>query len=168
MTSAGASANSAAVSVQMIPLSISLGTLNQSTYTTIRPTFIGGSNCEIDLSSLKWAYGEQNAEYFVNQGNSFTGSFAAVQNGTYTVYVKDSSGNASVSTATVSGIYTKAVAGAYVLSNTDLTVNGVGAPISFERTYNSMDQTMGVFGKGWSLNYAKSTYLSDNGAVQVV
>ena len=168
VTSAGASANSAAVSVQMIPLSISLGTLNQSTYTTIRPTFIGGSNCEIDLSSLKWAYGEQNAEYFVNQGNSFTGSFAAVQNGTYTVYVKDSSGNASVSTATVSGIYTKAVAGAYVLSNTDLTVNGVGAPISFERTYNSMDQTMGVFGKGWSLNYAKSTYLSDNGAVQVV
>ncbi len=168
VTSAGESAQTSSVSVTHIPLSVALSSTNNSTYATITPTFTGGLNRDIDYTSLKWAYGSQSSDYFADNGYTFTNSFAALQNGTYTVFAKDTSGNEAVGTVVISGIYTKPTKGAFVQTFTDLSVDSIGLPIAFERTYNSMDYTNNIFGNGWSLNYAKSTCLSDNGTVRLV
>ena len=168
VTSAGASAKTTSVSVSHIPLSISLSTADNLTYAAVTPSFTGGLNRDIDYNSLKWAYGTQTSDYFTDNGCTFTGSFAVLQNGIYTVYAKDTSGNEAVSTVEINGIFTKSAKGAFIQTFTDLSVDSVGLPIAFERTYNSMDNTDSVFGNGWSLNYAKSTCLSDNGAVRLV
>ncbi len=167
-TSAGKSAKSTPVSVPFIPLSVTLSAVNNSTYATITPSFSGGLNKEINFGSLRWAYGSKNADYFAENGYSFTNNFVAIQNGTYTVYAKDTSGNSAVGTIVISGIYTKSTMGAYTQTFTDLSVDSIGLPISFERTYNSMDTENNIFGNGWSLNYAKTTLLSDDGTVQLV
>ena len=168
VTSAGESDQSPSVPVTHIPLSIALNTTNHVTYASITPSFTGGLNRDINYTSIKWAYGEQDTEYFADNGYAFTSSFAVLQNGTYTVYAKDTSGNEAVGTVVISGIYTKATLGAYTNTFTDISVNSIGIPISFERTYNSMDTENNIFGNGWSLNYAKSTQLSDDGAVRIV
>lgn len=164
----GESAKSSAVSVTYVPLSITLNATNKSTYATITPSFSGGLNRAVDTSSYKWAYGNQNTDYFENNGYAFTDSFAVLQNGTYTVFAKDTSGNKAVGTIVVSGIYTKPTKDAFIQTFTDLSVDSIGLPISFERTYNSIDNSSNIFGNGWSLNYAKSTKLSDNGDVRIV
>ena len=164
----GESAKSSAVSVTYVPLSITLNATNKSTYATITPSFSGGLNRAVDTSSYKWAYGNQNTDYFEKNGYAFTDSFAVLQNGTYTVFAKDTSGNKAVGTIVVSGIYTKPTKDAFIQTFTDLSVDSIGLPISFERTYNSIDNSSNIFGNGWSLNYAKSTKLSDNGDVRIV
>ena len=168
VTSAGASAQTSAIAVSHIPLSIGLSAANHLIYATVTPSFTGGLNRDIDYTSLKWAYGSQSSDYFAENGYAFTNSFAVLQNGTYTVFAKDTNGDETVGTVVISGIYTKPAQGAYVQSFTDLSVDAIGLPIAFERTYNSMDDTNSIFGNGWSLNYAKSTCLSDNGAVRLV
>ena len=169
VTSAGKSAQSSSVSVNHIPLSIALNTTNHVTYASITPSFTGGLNRDINYTSIKWAYGEQNAEYFADGGYTFTNSFAVLQNGTYTVYAKDTSGNEAVGTVVINGIFTKPTQGAFIQTFTDLSVDSIGLPIAFERTYSSMDNTNSIFGNGWSLNYAKTTHLSnDDENVQLV
>ena len=168
VTSAGESDQSPSVPVTHIQITVTLSAVNNSTYALITPSFEGGTNREINYNSLKWCYGIQDADYFDENGYKFTDSFAVLQNGTYTVYVEDTSENSAVGTITISGIYTKSTLGAYINTFTDLSVNSIGIPISFERTYNSIDTENNIFGNGWSLNYAKSTYLSDDGTVRIV
>ncbi len=168
VTSAGNSAKSTAVSVTYVPLSISLNAVNEPTYATITPTFSGGYNRSIDEDSLKWAYGSQTADYFTDNGYPIINNFTVIRNGTYTVFAKDTSGNSAIKTITISGIYTDESLGAFVQTFTDLSVDSIGLPISFERTYNSMDTTSNIFGNGWSLNYAKRTQLSADGTVRLV
>ncbi len=167
-TSAGESAKSDSVSVTHIEITVNLSAVNNSTYAVITPSFEGGTNREIDYNSLKWDYGEQTVDYFEENGYTFTNSFAVLQNGTYTVYASDTSGNSAVGTIVIEGIYTVSTRGAFVETFTDLSVDSVGIPVSFERTYNSMDNTDNIFGKGWSLNYAKSTRLFEDGSVRLV
>ena len=168
VTSAGESDQSPSVPVTHIQITVTLSAVNNSTYALITPSFEGGTNREINYNSLKWGYGIQDADYFDENGYTFTDSFAVLQNGTYTVYVEDTSENSAVGTITISGIYTKSTIGAYTNTFTDLSVDSIGIPISFERTYNSMDTENNIFGNGWSLNFAKSTQLSDDGAVRIV
>jgi len=52
----------------------------------------------------KWAPGVQSAAFFAVGGTSFTGSFQASANGLYTVYVRDSAGNAAVQSVVVGNI----------------------------------------------------------------
>lgn len=168
VTSAGASAQSSSVSVTHIQINITLSADNKNTYAKITPTIEGGVNRDINYDSLKWDYGAQNTEHFENNGYKFTGEFTVLQNGTYTVFAKDKSGNSAVETIVISGIYTKSTQGAFTQTFTDLSVDSVGLPIAFERTYNSMDTDNNIFGNGWSLNFAKSTVLSDDGTKRLV
>ncbi|WP_172242860.1 S-layer homology domain-containing protein [Saccharibacillus endophyticus] len=52
------------------------------------------------LESLKWAVGEQTAEYFLNEGTQLANgqTFDVSTSGTYTFYARDASGNATVKT----------------------------------------------------------------------
>ena len=167
-TSAGTSAKSSGVSVNFIPLSVNLSATVNSTYATIKPTFTGGLNRDIAYTSLRWEYGSQTADYFADNGYAFQNNFDVLRNGTYTVFAKDTSGNSAVKTIVISGIYTKSTIGAFERTFNDLSVDSIGLPVSFERTYNSMDTENNIFGNGWSLNYAKSTQLSDDGTVRLV
>ena len=168
VTSAGESARSAAASVEHISLSMAFTSVSNPTFVTVTPSFTGGTNREIDYNSLKWAYGSQSADYFADNGYKFTNSFTVLYNGTYTVFAKDISGYEAVGTVEVRGIYTKPTQGAFIQTFTDLSVDSIGMSVAFERTYNSMDDTDNIFGSGWSLNYAKSTRLSDGGTVRLV
>ena len=168
VTSAGESARSAATSVEHISLSMAFTSVSNPTFVTVTPSFTGGTNREIDYNSLKWAYGSQSADYFADNGYKFTNSFTVLYNGTYTVFAKDISGYEAVGTVEVRGIYTKPAQGAFIQTFTDLSVDSIGMSVAFERTYNSMDDTDNIFGSGWSLNYAKSTRLSDGGTVRLV
>ncbi|MFF2092367.1 S-layer homology domain-containing protein [Paenibacillus sp. NPDC058174] len=58
------------------------------------------------LSQLKWADGTRDAAYFDNRGSAITngGKFTATSNGVYTVYARDSYGNETVSTISVTNI----------------------------------------------------------------
>ena len=168
VTSAGESARSAAASVEHISLSMAFTSVSNPTFVTVTPSFTGGTNREIDYNSLKWAYGSQSADYFADNGYKFTNSFTVLYNGTYTVFAKDISGYEAVGTVEVRGIYTKPTQGAFIQTFTDLSVDSIGMSVAFERTYNSMDDTDNIFGSGWSLNYAKSPRLSDDGTVRLV
>ncbi|MFF2532385.1 hypothetical protein ACFVS2_26085 [Brevibacillus sp. NPDC058079] len=60
------------------------------------------------IEVVKWANGNQPVSYFASQGSAFTGnSFVVMQNGTYTFYAKDKSGNEAVKSITISNIDTK-------------------------------------------------------------
>ncbi|PHU37002.1 fibronectin type III domain-containing protein, partial [Agathobacter ruminis] len=167
VTSAGNSAKSSAVSVKHVPLSINAEATNKSYYTIITPTYKGGVNREIDPTSCKWAYGNKEISDFENGGYAFSTSFAVTKNGTYTVYAQDVDGNEAVGIITVSDIYTIDTIGAFTENDTDLYVESIGLPVSFERTYNSMSED-DIFGKGWSFNYAKKTVLNEAGTVRIV
>ena len=168
VSSAGESARSVSASVEHISLSLAFTTVSKPTFVTVTPSFTGGTNREIDYNSLKWAYGSQSADYFADNGYKFTNSFTVLYNGTYTVFAKDISGYEAVGTVEVRGIYTKPTQGAFIQTFTDLSVDSIGMSVAFERTYNSMDDADNIFGSGWSLNYAKSTRLSDDGTVRLV
>ncbi len=167
-TSAGETSQSESVTVTHIPLSITLNPTNHFSYVLVTPTFTGGINRELETNSLKWAYGEQNADYFEENGYAFANEFAVLQNGTYTVFAKDIEGNEAIAAIEIDGIYTKPTQSGFVQSFTDLSVDSIGLPIAFERTYNSMDNLNSIFGAGWSLNYAKATILSEDETVRLV
>lgn len=153
-------APSASVSVSHVPLEIKLQVTGHGTYATITPTFTGGLNREIDETSLRWGYGELDSESLQESGTLFESDFTALQNGIYSVRAADLSGEEAVVMVAVDSIYTESTQGAYTKIFTDLSVDGIGNSITFDRTYNSMDDTEDLFGKGWSLSYAKETYLS--------
>ncbi|MFD1848817.1 S8 family serine peptidase [Oceanobacillus bengalensis] len=65
------------------------------------------TNSETDLVALKWLKGDKAAEDFVDAGNDIdleVGAFDITENGTYTVYVKNSDGVEAVQTIEVTNI----------------------------------------------------------------
>lgn len=62
------------------------------------------SDGESGIKLLKWAYGEQGKPYFDTGGTVFAGSFAATENGTYTVYAEDVAGNQAVEQIEITNI----------------------------------------------------------------
>ena len=48
------------------------------------------------------------------------------------------------------------------LQQSDFSLPGSGSAINITRTYNSMIQTVGLFGRGWSTNYDESIWVYDN------
>jgi YD repeat-containing protein len=56
--------------------------------------------------------------------------------------------------------------GNYVSHATDLALPGVGLPLVFSRTYNSLDPTVGALGVGWTHSYAAHLELEGSGAVR--
>ncbi|QNK56916.1 leucine-rich repeat protein [Paenibacillus sp. PAMC21692] len=57
-----------------------------------------------EISSLKWAQGTQTTGYFASGGTAFTDEFTVSENGDYTVYARDRTGNESVETITIANI----------------------------------------------------------------
>ena len=63
------------------------------------------SDSETGIAVQKWAVGNQNTDYFSQNGNTFTGTEITVsENGLYTIYAKDTAGNEQISTVEVSYI----------------------------------------------------------------
>ena len=124
----------------------------------------------------KWAFGKNlPASYFANNGTIFTGSsFNVSQNGDYTIYAVDNAGNASTQDVPVSYVYTPAPIGNFTQSFTDLSVSSPGMNSTFGRVYNSADNSVGPFGRGWTFSYEGSiknyqyTYTDANGNKQTV
>ncbi|MED3575061.1 hypothetical protein [Cytobacillus praedii] len=82
---------------------------------TLTPSKIDAVNIEIDVDvdvtdhnaiiSQKWAKGDQVLSYFQSNGSAIiNGKFIVSENGIYTVYAKDSAGNESIQTITISNI----------------------------------------------------------------
>jgi RHS repeat-associated protein len=55
--------------------------------------------------------------------------------------------------------------GNFYQSVTDVSIPGTGIPFSLSRTYNSLDTTVGVLGRGWSGNLFSSLAIDDAGNV---
>ncbi len=58
--------------------------------------------------------------------------------------------------------------GAYETSVADIAVPGSGIPLGFSRTYNSLDQSSGILGPGWTASYATRLALRPNGDAMFV
>lgn len=127
----------------------------------------------VDTNSYKWASGTFNKDNFPADATQFSGnSFNVNANGVYSVYAKDLAGNITVSTVVVSYVYIAPSMGNFNKSFNDLSVQAPEYNVSFDRTYNSMNNSVGVFGRGWSFSFAatckdyKYTYVDNNGVSQ--
>ncbi|MFX3631722.1 MAG: invasin domain 3-containing protein [Candidatus Pristimantibacillus sp.] len=79
------------------------------------------------VSSIKWAAGSQPLSYFDTMGTEITDQFTVLENGIYSVYVKDTAGNANVSLIDINNIIP-------LSSNADLIgweLTGVGGTVNF-------------------------------------
>ncbi|MHB1483567.1 MAG: RHS repeat-associated core domain-containing protein [Saccharofermentanales bacterium] len=75
----------------------------------------------------------------------------------YTVAAFDEAGNISGESKDITvSTLKKLQIGGYTQTFNDLTVNSPGLPIDISRTYNSFDDTTGVFGRGWTFSYSAS------------
>lgn len=100
--------------IKTIPVVVS--NISNSSDLTVTPVNIianDGSNVTItinisgstSLSTMKWANGTTDIEYFNTNGTVFTdNSFSVNANGTYTVYIEDTNGNTAIKTVTVNNI----------------------------------------------------------------
>jgi RHS repeat-associated protein len=55
--------------------------------------------------------------------------------------------------------------GSFTHEVTDLTLPGIGVPLEFTRTYNSIDTTPGPFGPGWTHSYNASLTINAGGDI---
>ncbi len=103
---------------------------------TLTPSRIDPVNTEIDVDvdvsdenvivTQKWAMGSQASEYFHTQGTDIqNGKFIVGENGIFTVYAKDSAGNETVKTITISNIDMEAP----VITLTPSTVDPINTEI---------------------------------------
>ncbi|WP_337104107.1 S-layer homology domain-containing protein [Paenibacillus sp. YIM B09110] len=65
---------------------------------------VTASDAGIGVGLMKWAPGTQSGYYVITEGTTFTGSFTATANGSYTVYAQDQLGNPAMFFITVSNI----------------------------------------------------------------
>ncbi len=87
-------------------------------------------------------------------GHDITGSTEIVtKNGIYTITAFDNSGNQSVESVIVNHIIETETMGAYEKAFDDFEVASKGIDIRFTRYYNSMNEDVGLFGKGWQSSY---------------
>lgn len=82
------------------------------------------------ISRVKWASGSRSVSYFADGGTETTASFSVSDNGTYTVYAVDRSGNEAVREIVVSNILQKS--GDANLSDWQLVGDGKAIPLSFD------------------------------------
>ncbi len=85
-------------------------TLTASTTATTNTNVMVTANItdNVSVSVKKWSAGSQTASYFGTGGTTLGASFTASANGTYTAYAKDTAGNETVQTITISNIDTEA------------------------------------------------------------
>lgn len=57
--------------------------------------------------------------------------------------------------------------GSYFTSVTDVALPGIGVPFRFDRSYNSVDTTQGILGRGWTASYLTSLSIDPQGNVTV-
>ncbi|MDF2881243.1 MAG: hypothetical protein K0R54_1800, partial [Clostridiaceae bacterium] len=57
-----------------------------------------------EIAVKKWAKGLQNAEYFMSSGNELQETFTVSENGTYSIYAKDTNENVTIKTITINNI----------------------------------------------------------------
>lgn len=79
--------------------------LNQVETIPARPNAVINVSSNNPIVLQKWAKGDLGITYFQQAGNTFTGNtFEVSENGTYTVYAKDSSGNQTLKTIEVKNV----------------------------------------------------------------
>src|SRR5690606_16767484 len=70
---------------------------------------VTAGDTDLEISSLRWASGERDTEYFASADAgvevSASNEFTASANGIYTVYARDNAGNEAVETITVANTY---------------------------------------------------------------
>ncbi|MEC1772500.1 immunoglobulin-like domain-containing protein [Schinkia azotoformans] len=89
------------------------------------------------IASTKWAVDENDVNYFLSNGTSFSNSFEVAMNGTYTVYAQDVAGNQSVYTFTVGNIDT-------TLPTLDVSVDNTATNDKVPIVVDGFDQDSGV------------------------
>ncbi|MEC1639559.1 cohesin domain-containing protein [Schinkia azotoformans] len=89
------------------------------------------------IASTKWAVDENDVNYFLSNGTSFSDSFEVAMNGTYTVYAQDVAGNQSVYTFTVGNIDT-------TLPTLDVSVDNTATNDKVLIAVDGSDQDSGV------------------------
>jgi hypothetical protein len=84
------------------------------------------------ITAKKWAVGVKDKAFFANGGTTFTDSFLATENGSYTVYVKDAAGNETVQVVNITNIdKTPPAPATLVADNTVLTNKDVLVAITY-------------------------------------
>ena len=119
----------------------------------------------VGVAVRKWASGNQTASYFASNGTELSGNtFAVSANGTYTVYVKDTAGNETVQTITVSNIDKTPPANAtFSPSTTALTNGNVSLTINFPTDAVTKQYKLGASGT-WT-NYTGALSITANNTV---
>ena len=113
---------------------------------------------ESGINIRKWAAGSQNASYFASNGTTITSnSFTVSSNGTYTFYVKDNAGNASVKTITISNI--DKTAPVITLSQSPTTWTNSSVTITASIT----EKESGINTRKWASGNQNASYFASNG-----
>ncbi len=110
-----------AVELNMDPAGPTFGSVNVKVTASVYGEFN-------QVSSMKWAAGSRTVTDFDTQGTEITDHFTVQKNGIYSVYVKDTAGNANVSLIEIQNIVP-------LSSNADLKVwqlLGLGGPVPFD------------------------------------
>ncbi|MEC1787311.1 immunoglobulin-like domain-containing protein [Schinkia azotoformans] len=110
------------------------------------------------IASTKWAVDENDADYFLLNGTSFSDSFEVAINGTYTVYAQDAAGNQSVHTFTVGNIDT-------TLPTLDVSVDDTATNDKVSIAVDGSDQDSGVEIIKWLEGTRTATDFKDVGSL---
>ncbi|WP_173275505.1 S-layer homology domain-containing protein [Paenibacillus sp. NEAU-GSW1] len=135
---------------------------SSSTNGPVEVTVIATVNASgASLSKLKWASGDRDAAYFSNRGTTVTngGKFSVTTNGTYTIYAKDSYGNETVKTVTISNIRSAPPVIQTSLSPTKTTTGNVTVTITVvvQGSGNNLDTLK------WQSGQRNEDYFASNG-----
>ncbi|WP_066297997.1 Ig-like domain-containing protein [Bacillus sp. FJAT-29937] len=152
---------------------------------TLTSSKLDPTNTEIDVNvqvvdnnsiiEKKWAKGNQNEAYFATSGTDITGdSFIVSENGTYTVFAKDSAGNISLKTINISNIDMDAPVIVLTPSkidpvNTEIDVNVEVTDYTtvVERKWAKGTQSISFFATGGTSIEGDSFIVNENGTYTV-
>ncbi|GAA0351337.1 hypothetical protein GCM10008968_03340 [Bacillus horti] len=116
------------------------------------------SDSESGIALSKWAAGEQDASYFLNEGTSLDGeAFIVSENGSYTVYAKDNAGNECVETIEISHIFKTSSSVSLSLETNTWT----NEPIRVQA--HIMDNGSGIAEQKWAKGEQEIPYFIDAG-----
>lgn len=138
---------------------------------TLTPSTLDATNAQIDVDvqavdhntivELKWANGNQPIGYFATDGTTVDdGKFIVSENGMYTVYAKDSAGNESVQTLTVSNLDFEAP----VITLTPETVDPINTAIHVDVLVVDGNP---IVEKKWAKGTQDLEYFATNGTILV-
>ncbi|MED3575060.1 leucine-rich repeat protein [Cytobacillus praedii] len=134
---------------------------------TLTPTSLNPVNTEIEIDvkildnnpiiEKKWAKGNQDESYFLKAGTNITdNTFNVSENGTYTVYTKDSAGNVSLKTIDISNIDKEAP----VIKLTPSTNTPINKEINVNVEVTDNNQ---IIEKKWAIGNQNKSYFSKSG-----